>query len=246
MMKPGSQENHETTYRPTRWFYQRFALSWIAVTGMALYFLYDGAIGYPKKNYSADLYDCVRAGQAGEPLPNLEGRFDAYEEEKQSTLTAAHKAGADGTLWATYSRTHGLSGKPPKRYSDSDIDGQFYFAMGFGVTSVALLVWMFRVRTRHWTLRGDSFTTAQGETVFISNVTKIDLRKWERGIVWLSYNRTDKEETESRRVKIDEYFYNGSEAIYRAVYRQNPEVKVTGDVKILTVAQHSNAKTLES
>ena len=77
-------------------------------------------------------------------------------------------------------------------------------------------------------------------------MTEIDLRKWERGIVWLSYNRTDKEETESRRLKIDEYFYNGSEAIYRAVYRQNPEVKVTGDLKILTVGQHSDAKTLES
>lgn len=245
-MKPASQENHETTYRPTRWFYQRFALSWIAVTGMAVYFLYDGAIGYPKKNYSADLYDCVRAGQAGEPLPDLEGRFDAYEKEKQNTLTTAHKAGLDGMLWATYARTHGLSGKPPKRYSDSDIDGQFYFAIGFGVTSVVLLVWMFRVRTRHWTLSGDSFTTTQGETVSISNVTEIDLRKWERGIVWLTYQPLDPEEPEPQRIKIDEYFYNGSEAIYRAVYRQNPEVKVTGDLQILTVTEHSNAKTLET
>lgn len=216
-------------------------MSWIAITGMAIYFLYDGAIGYPKKNYSADLYDCVRAGQAGEPLPDLEGRFDAYEEEKQNTLTAAHKAGLDGMLWATYARTHGLSGKPPKRYSDSDIDGQFYFAIGSGVTSVVLLMWMFRVRARHWILSGDSFTTTQGETVSISNVTEIDLRKWERGIVWLSYNRTDKEETESQRVKVDEYFYNGSEAIYKAIYRQNPEVKVTGDLQILTDTENSNS-----
>ena len=240
-MKSASRENHETTYRPSRWFYQRFALSWIAITGMAIYFLYDGAIGYPKKNYSADLYDCVRAGQAGEPLPDLEGRFDAYEEEKQDTLTAAHKAGLDGMLWATFARTHGLSRKPPKRYSDSDIDGQFYFAIGAGVTSVVLLMWMFRVRARHWILRGDSFTTTQGETVGISNVTEIDLRKWERGIVWLSYNRNDKEETESQRVKVDEYFYNGSEAIYKAIYRQNPEVKVTGDLRILTDTESSNS-----
>ena len=216
-------------------------MSWIAITGMAIYFLYDGAIGYPKKNYSADLYDCVRAGQAGEPLPDLEGRFDAYEEEKQNTLTAAHKAGLDGMLWATYARTHGLSGKPPKRYSDSDIDGQFYFAIGFGVTSVVLLMWMFRVRTRHWILSGDSFTTTQGETVSISNVTEIDLRKWERGIVWLTYQPLDKEETESQRVKVDEYFYNGSEAIYKAIYRQNPEVKVTGDLQILTDTENSNS-----
>ena len=143
-------------------------------------------------------------------------------------------------------QNHGLSGKPPKRYSDSDIDGQFYFAIGFGVTSVVLLVWMFRVRTRHWTLSGDSFTTTQGENVSISNVTEIDLRKWERGIVWLTYQPLDPEKPEPQRIKIDEYFYNGSEAIYRAVYRQNPEVKVTGDLQILTVTEHSNAKTLEN
>ena len=43
-------------------------------------------------------------------------------------------------------------GKAPKRYSDSDIDGQFYFAIGSGITSVVLLMWMFRVRARHWIL----------------------------------------------------------------------------------------------
>ena len=97
--------------------------------------------------------------------------------------------------------------------------------------------------TRHWTLSGDSFTTTQ-ENVSISNVTEIDLRS-ERGIVWL-YQPLDPEKPEPQRIKIDEYFYNGSEAIYRAVYRQNPEVKVTGDLQILTVTEHSNAKTLET
>ncbi len=240
-MKSTSPETRETTYGLSRWFYQRFAISWIAITGMALYFLYDGAIGYPKKNYTADLYNCVSSGRAGDPFPDLEGRFDTYSEEKQTALTAAHEAGSEGMLWANYARSKGLPGKAPKLYSASEIDEQFYFAIGLGFTSVVLLVWVLRFRVRHFLLRDDSFTTGSGETIAFDDVTEINLEKWERGVTWLTYQRRDSEEPEPQRVKIDEFFYSGTDAIYKAVYHKNPEVTVKGDLQILSANETSNS-----
>jgi len=173
-----------------------------------------------EKNYTADLYQSITAGRAGDPFPDLDGRFDTYAEEKQTALTDAHKSGSEGMLWANYARANGLLGEATKVYSAADIDEQFYFAIGLGFTSVVLLIWMLRFRVRRWVLRDDSFTTGSGETIAFTDVTEINLEKWERGITWLTYQVPDVEESESQRVKIDEFFYDGSDAIYKAVFKK--------------------------
>ena len=47
---------------PSTWFYRRIGILMLLTGGLGLYFLYDGAIGYPKKNFTVDLHDAFDAG----------------------------------------------------------------------------------------------------------------------------------------------------------------------------------------
>lgn len=205
------------------WFYRRFGLAFLAIAGMVLYFLYDGAIGYPKKNLAADLHDAFVAGQSGEPAP-LD--LSAQTERQKMAIEAAREAGANGSSWPAFAATRKLPGKVPHRYTAGEIREQFVFAAILGALSLGLVIWILMYRKRCYLVEEESFFTPGGEEIRFERVTGIDLQKWDRGLARLSY---DKGAAGPAQFRVDDYKYAGADVILKRILSQRSDIPVNGD-----------------
>ncbi len=206
------------------WFYRRVGIAFVVIAGMALYFLYDGAIGYPKKNLAADLHDAFIAGQSSVALPETADR--GFTEQHVRDMEAAFEAGREGSSWTAFAAGRKLSGKEPKRYTEADISEQFLFAGILGALCVAIAIGLFFYRGRHFRCTPISFTTPDGTEVAFSRVEGIDLRKWDRGIARVRYRD---EEGKVRQAKVDDYQFSGAGIILKRLYEQRADLDVRGD-----------------
>lgn len=141
-------------------YFRKFLFVFLGCTAFALWFLYDGLIGYPKKLTLAEAYAS---------LPET-GRQDAWKE------LAAEKG------WPTMT--------PSKSAEDirHDIGGQFMMAVLCGAFAVPTLM-MFMSGQGTW-VEGDEtlIRNSKGQEVPIPAITKIDKRKWEdKGIAKIFY-----------------------------------------------------------
>jgi hypothetical protein len=141
-------------------YFRKFLFVFLGCTAFALWFLYDGLIGYPHQLTMAEAY---------EALPEA-GRQDAWKE----------LAAENG--WPT--RTPAKSAEDIRH----DIGGQFMMAVLCGVFAIPTLM-MFMSGQGTW-VEGDEtvIRNSKGQEVPIAAITKIDKRKWQdKGIAKIYY-----------------------------------------------------------
>lgn len=171
--------------------------------GFGLYFLYDGFIGYPKKN---KIYDAHQ-------------RFEEIQEERKTFLEsgktsadwkviAQEKGYPDQEEWIDYAAENGWPEKPPeKRYSTTDqfVCGALCIAVGLAILGTMMI-------NRSKILRADaeSFTTPNGQRVRFASARKVDKRKWDnKGLCYVHYE----EDGKTKRAVIDDLKFAGADKI---------------------------------
>lgn len=211
----------------SRWFFRRMAMLALLMTGLALYFLYDGAIGYPKKNFTADLYEAFDAGRSGLDWQGSGAEGKAYSDEQTAELGRAHQAGADGATWAGFAAGRLLPEKAPKRYTADEIREQYHFAVLLGVIALGAVLWTLFQRKKAFRCDREAIITPRGRTIPFSDVVRLDLKKWDRGIARLTVREgeSDAETT----VKVDDYKFSGTGRILRRLCANNQAVEILGD-----------------
>ncbi len=188
----------------TPWYTKRMSLMTLMLVSFGLYFLYDGFIGYPKKNAIYDKHV----------------KFMKIQEEKAALLekgntssdwakVVAEKGYPKQDEWIDYAADNGWDEEPPeKRYSTTD---QFFFgALCCGI-GLAILGTMMLNRGKVLRADGLSFTSPKGERVLFSSAHRVDKRKWDnKGLAYVHYR--DENEKERRSV-IDDLKFDGAAKI---------------------------------
>ncbi|MEM8953979.1 MAG: hypothetical protein AAGD22_07510 [Verrucomicrobiota bacterium] len=193
----------------TPWYFRRMGLMTLMVVGMATYFLYDGSIGYPKKNRKADLYDAFLAAQEAADVgsgPAVgDGGGDApktWEEVVEvldlevddaegaghiTNVKEAYEAGAGGETWKAFSLERKLPEKP-ERMTQKEIEEQFHFAWGlYAVGGIIIAITLLNAR-KMVSADDEAYVTAKGKRVPFDTIYRIDKRKWDnKGLAYAYY-----------------------------------------------------------
>lgn len=180
----------------TSWFWRRYGVMWAVVFFLGLYFLYDGAIGYPKKD--------AKLSAAIEQREEIWGQNKTEEEKKR--------------LWRKYTHDHGLNDQDTVEKLEEKIKGpkktkeQFYYAAGCGVLVLGLGFWLFRQRKNMLALTAEGLKLPSGELVSYSQMQRIDRRKWHKGKAGLAYLFYQDQSGQTQRATIDGMKYGGFQA----------------------------------
>ena len=180
------------------------SLMTLMFVGFGLYFLYDGFIGYPKKNKIFEEHQ----------------RFVEIQEEKEAFLAdgnlradwkalATEKGYPEQDEWIDYAATKGWPEEPPEKFH-STTDQFFFGALCIGI-GLAVLGTMMINRSK--VLRGDdiSFTSPKGERVLFATAYRIDKRKWDnKGLAYVHYREENGKE---KRATIDDLKFAGANKI---------------------------------
>ncbi len=170
-----------------------------------LYFLYDGFIGYPKKNEQfrshASYFEDLETRKAA----HLEGggMLTAWEEQTSDEYEAAEEK------WKAHATSMGWAEEPPEKlYSPGE---QFFFGALCIAVGLAVLGTMFINRGRSIRADEQGFYTDKGDRILFESAFRIDKRKWDnKGLAYV-YHR-DSEDKEKRAV-IDDLKYDGADKI---------------------------------
>jgi len=213
----------------SKWYLRRLAMLVALTGGLGLYFLYDGSIGYPKKNHLADLHEIFEAtsrGEAAGPFPDEGTR----SEKQRKELEAARRAARDGASWAGFAAERMLSESAPKRYSEGEIREQFRFAILMALIALAIAAFGASRRKRAFRADAEGISFPDGKRIAYAEMLEIDLRKWDRGVAKVRYSAPEGEE---RVAKIDDYKYAGTTAILKRARETNPAIGIEGDLRWL-------------
>ena len=142
-----------------RSFYSRFLLIGAAFCAFALWFLYDGAVGYPAQNVLV---------RAHEKL-NEEGRGNEW-------LQFARDQG-----WST--------DHPGELKDDADIFVQYIMAGMGATLGLSFFVYVLRNRGKWIESTQSGLTSSWGQSVDFDRVASVDKRQWkEKGIAKITYD----------------------------------------------------------
>ncbi|MCP5541225.1 MAG: hypothetical protein H7A53_12145 [Akkermansiaceae bacterium] len=215
-----SDADPETIVCPvTPWFYRRTGLLAAIFAAMGLYFLYDGAIGYPQANRRADWFEAFEAGKAG-------GALEAAKAKTDPEFAAAHAAGAGGGSWAAFAAKRGMAETKPRRHTEAEIRGQFGFAALLGIAALGVAGWMLAHRGRAVILRGDEIHWPfRSRTTPLAAIGRVDLSRWDRGVARLEVKVGN---GKTVRPRLDDYQYAGTDRILRRLAARRPETIFEG------------------
>lgn len=224
--------------RPSTWFYRRIGILTALTGGLGLFFLYDGMIGYPKKNFTVDFHEAFEeAREASTESAPVSGER-RYSPEQLEELKKAAAAGREGGTWAGFAAERLLSEKIPERYSEAEIREQFHFAMLMGAVSLGIIVFLLGHRRRSFCYDEKSLHTPSGKIIPFQNVIALDIRRWDRGIGLLTYRE---EGNGSAALKIDDYKYVGITEILKAICSANGAVEIEGDPRWLGLPEEDGS-----
>jgi len=171
---------------------RRMLIMFSMLFGMALWFLTDGYIIWPKE---------------GE-------RYTAYAQIRDEMIEAGKAVDEDSVelkaAWKRYARENDLSEKTPKERTPEAIHEQLVF--GWSLIAVsglfgAWVIWNHRLSIR---TEGDTIIGASGQRVELDSIFATDRKKWKnKGIAYAIYMDGDKE----KRLCLDDHKFAGAEAI---------------------------------
>ena len=173
--------------RVTPWYFRRMGMLAAMLVIFAALFLYDGKWGYPAKNKKAEVKDHFEEEVLkGYDKAKSSNTLDAWRAEMKAKNWPVDVNG-EPPKWLGYAAEHGMDEKP-KKYSDREIEEQFWW--GGGMLVVALVVGVLVIMNKGKVLRGyeDRFVTPDGTEVRFAEVFKIDKRKWAtKGLATVHY-----------------------------------------------------------
>lgn len=171
---------------------RRMLFMFAMLFGMALWFLTDGYIIWPKE---------------GE-------RYEAYAEIRDEMLESGKAENEESEelriAWKKYAREADVSEKIPKERTAEDIQEQLVF--GWSLVAIALtfgawIAWNHRLSI---TTEGDTIIGASGQHVEFDSIIATDRKKWKnKGIAYAIYEEGGKE----KRLCLDDHKFAGAEAI---------------------------------
>jgi hypothetical protein len=177
----------------TSWyFYRRMGPLVAVLLFMGLFFLYDGAIGYPQANAIAD----KKAWLETEVLKSYDeakaqgpAQLEAWKQRARATGWPLGKSG-EPLPWVSWAAERSLP-ENPRHWSDAEIAQQY----GFGGACIlaALIVACVALSNRGKTVRAESdhWITPHGKKIPFASVVRLDLRKWQRqGLAYAWYRET--------------------------------------------------------
>jgi hypothetical protein len=171
---------------------RRMLIMFVMIFGMALWFLTDGSIIWPKEQeryleYAKVRDEMIESGKA--------------EDEESPELKIA---------WRNKARELDLSQKIPKERTPEAIQEQFTY--GYTLLAIAGLfgawiAWNHRLSVR---TEGDTIIGASGQRVEFDSIVATDRSKWKKkGIAYAIYEEDGKE----KRLCLDDHKFAGAEAI---------------------------------
>lgn len=169
---------------------------WLILTGFifagALWFYYDGFIGWPK---AAERYAVYR-----EMADSLVSSGDAVSERDRLVVDT----------WREYATQQGWDREIPKKRTDADFASQKKYGTGLIGVSVLLLIWYCISSRQTVKFDGKTIISANKTVVNSDDIFSLDKRKWKnKGIVYAKYKKDDTE----KKLTLDAYKFDGVERI---------------------------------
>jgi hypothetical protein len=204
--------------RVTPWYFKRMGMLAAMLIVFAGLFFYDGKWGYAAKNEKAAVKERFEEEVLkGYDRAKAENTLDAWRADMTAKKWPVD-ANGQPPKWMSYAAEHGMDEKP-KRYSDKEIQEQFWWggAMGVGALIVAVLVLLNRGKV----LRGyaDHWVTPEGKEVRYADVIRVDKRKWDNKGLAFAYHRKSDGEGEVKEV-IDDLKFAGADRILNRLLGQ--------------------------
>ncbi|NNE91469.1 MAG: hypothetical protein HKN23_07465 [Verrucomicrobiales bacterium] len=202
------------------WFVRRIGLMIALVTGLGLYFFYDGWIGYPKKNFNAALFaafETGKSGDAGLPDPSAFHLAD-FSEAQSEALNQAIQSGRKGETWSRFAASRHLAAEEPKILTAKEIRDQFFYGALMGIIAAGLAIYLLRERKKTLSADESGIRFPAGNRLKFAEISQLDLRKWDRGIAFVKAGAT--------RAKIDDYKYTGAGEIVNRLQAENPDLDI--------------------
>ncbi len=163
-----------------RTWIQQKGLIPVFLFGFALWFLWDGLIGWPRSNERWD------AHERAEKYKTLKDKPDEWQ-----ALCKAHGWNTDAPVaWEKICASRGWTNEPPhKRYEKADIVLQFVFVGLTGTMGIFSLIFWLRARKMTIRSEADAVFTPSGKRVPYESITQIDRRKWKsKGLATVFYS----------------------------------------------------------
>lgn len=169
---------------------------WLMLTGFifagALWFYYDGFVGYPKV---AERYQVYRV-----MADELISSGKAVSEQDRMVVDT----------WREYATSQGWKREVPKNKTASDFANQKKYGTFLVGISILLLGWYYKSSKMTVRFDGNTITGTDGTEVSASDIFELDKRKWEnKGIVYAHYKETEA----SKKITLDAYKFEGVEKI---------------------------------
>ena len=110
-------------------------------------------------------------------------------------------------LWREYTKERGLNSSPPEEpYDAQKIKEQWIVFIICAVLAVTAAFFLLRTLKRSISADSEAITTQQGKRVPYSDLTKLDLRKWEtKGLAFIDYDGA----SGKGKIRIDGLTYGG-------------------------------------
>ncbi len=221
--------------KPTPWFLLRGVVMLLMFGIFAVLFYLDGSVGYRKKNESYYIHKTFQIANDNFAKKNVGGVLTAEAWQKfageqsvqfpedRSILPAAIQLPMPwpailrdyermkplqwNILWREYTKERGLNSSPPDEpYNAQKIKEQWVVCVICTVLAVAAAFFLLRTLRRSISTDSEAITTQQGKRVLYTDLTKIDLRKWEtKGLAFIDYDGN----SGKGKIRIDGLTYGG-------------------------------------
>lgn len=186
----------------------RIGLVGLFCTGAALWFLYDGLIGYPQwRDRGLDFV------QFTEENPDME----------ELELVNAWKERAAERGWPTEKPLYKNTGKP---ITEDQITEQFYYAGAAGLIGAGFLIRLLRDKGRWIEAHDNGLRSNRGDDLQFSQITELNKKKWQsKGIARVRYQTNGS----NKRMTLDDYIYDrdSTREILRLVEANIDHAKIT-------------------
>lgn len=171
---------------------RRMLFMFAMLFGIALWFMTDGYIIWPKEGQRYEAYAGIR--------DKMLESGKAKDEDSQELRIA----------WKNYAREADISEKIPKERTDEKIQEQVvlgWWLMAIALTFGAWIAWNHRLSI---TTEGETIIGASGQRVELDSIIATDRKKWKKkGIAYAIYEDDGKE----KRLCLDDHKFAGAEAI---------------------------------
>ena len=210
-MEMETTESFSVTARLSKEWKRRMIIIAVVVWGTSAYFLYDGAIGWPKKQKIYEAYAAL--------METLIAEGEARDERDPEALLA----------WRELAKENNWAQDIPKEYPPEKIEGQFHWAAATAVGGVGFLIWFFWHFPKTIRADGEKIYGVRGQVLPFDQITEVDRKRWKReGIAYARFEKDGK----PAKLMLDDYKYAGAEDIIKEAerrlgieYVENPEVE---------------------